>query len=67
LAAPAISDRISQPAVSSTTPADRITRPMFRLARSRSMRILAITGIAEMAMAVARKKQKRIRRSGWAR
>jgi hypothetical protein len=60
-------DSTSQPAVSSTTPAERITSPMLRRARSRSMRILAMTGMAEMAMAVARKKLKRTRRSGWAR
>ena len=61
VAAPAMSDRISHPTVSSTTPADRMTRPMLRLVRSRSTRILAITGIAEIDMVVARKRLKRIR------
>ena len=55
---PAISDKISQPVVSSTTPADRMTTPMLRLVRSRSIRILAITGIAEMVIAVARNNAK---------
>ena len=60
-AAPAISDRMSQPTVSSTTPAERMTRPMLRLVRSRSIRILAITGIAEIDIAVARNRLKRMR------
>ena len=63
----AISDRINQPTVSSTTPADRMTRPMLRLVRSRSIRILAITGIAEIDIAVARNRLNRIRLLGSAR
>ena len=34
---------------------------MFRLVMSRSIKILAMTGIAEIDMAVARKRLKRIR------
>ena len=64
VAAPAISDRITQPTVSSTTPADRMTSPMLRLVRSRSTKILAITGIAEIDMAVARKRLNSIRWDG---
>ena len=37
---------------------------MLRLVRSRSIRILAITGIAEIDIAVARKRLNRIRRLG---
>src|SRR4029077_9438740 len=64
LATPAMSDKMSQPVVSSTTPADRMTMPMLRLVSSRSMRILAMTGIAEIDMAVARKTLNRMRLDG---
>ena len=67
VAAAAISDRINHPTVSSTTPADRMTRPMLRLVRSRSMRIFAITGIAEIDIAVARNRLNSIRLLGSAR
>src|SRR6185312_5347848 len=53
VAIPAITDSTSQPTVSSTTPAERITTPRLRFIRLRSMRIFAITGIAEIAIAVA--------------
>ena len=50
--------------MSSVTPAPRITTPMFRRIRSRSVRMRAITGIAEIESAVARKSAKINRWSG---
>ncbi len=57
-------DRMSQPVVSSTTPAERMTTPMLRRVRSRSRRILAMTGIALIDIAVAKKSAKIVRWSG---
>ena len=52
---PVIIARTIQPIVSSTTAALNVSTPRLRRTRLRSIRILAITGIAEMPIAVAMK------------
>ena len=57
-ARPAITDSRIQPVVSSIMPAARVIWPMSRRMRSISIRTFAMTGIAEMLMAVPTKSAK---------
>ena len=67
LANPATSDSRSHPVVSSINPAARISIPNSRRIRPSSIRIFAITGTAEIAIATPMKSAKMSRWSGAAR
>jgi hypothetical protein len=65
-AMPATTDSRIQPTVSSIIPAARVTCPMSRRITFISIMTLAMTGMAEMLMAVPMKRANTTRWSGWA-